>query len=810
MRVPQSFVYRVAGCLILASTAFAQPPAPQVAGDSDGMAFFEKNVRPLLASRCYACHSSKLQQPMSGLLLDSQAGMLRGGKSGIPVIVAGKPDESLLIAAVRRVNKDLQMPPGKPLEPFEIDNLAEWIKMGAPDPRTDPTPAAAPPAPAYDWQKARQHWAFRPVRNPKPPRAAMREWNLTPVDQFIKAKLDAKRLVPQPRASKLVLVRRVTYDLTGLPPTPEEVDAFLRDKSPRAFEKVVDRLLASSHYGERWGRHWLDVARYADTAGDNADFPVPAMYRYRNWVIAAFNRDSPYDQFLREQIAGDILAAKDDLVSRNVPKWRQEIIATGYLANSRRFGSSVGEFHLTIDDTIDNLGRGILGLSIGCARCHNHKYDPIPNTDYYALYGIFQSTNYAHPGTETFPHTHGFVALKPEQAATLKQFETDLSEIDRTLHDMTDGKIKFANDEERRKAEKEAKDRRNTLAAQYPYFDKAYAVTEGTPVNAHVFIRGEPKTPGPEVPRGFLTILGGEKLPPEEKGSGRLELARWITDRKNPLTARVIVNRVWQWHFGQGIVATPDDFGARGERPSHPELLDYLASRFMANGWSIKKLHKLILLSRTYQLASGDNAPDSARDATNKYLWKFNRRRLEAEEIRDSWLALSGNLDLAPGGEQPFPPEMQWRYSQHEPFLASYASNKRSVYLMQQRIRRQPFLDLFDGADPNAVTGRRPLTTTALQALYTMNDPFFDAQADALAIRIGMRHGTDLARLRYAYRLVYGRLPAPDEIREDRKYLTRAREALESSSMSEDRRYREAWASLMRVLLSSNEFMTLD
>jgi hypothetical protein len=809
--MPGGSTNRVAGLFLLGALAVAQTHSvAPVTTNPDGIAFFEKNIRPLLAEHCYGCHSTKVKPPMSGLLLDSQAGMLRGGKTGIPVIVAGKPEESLLIAAVRRVNKDLQMPPGKALKAFEIDNLVEWIKMGAPDPRTESAPVAALPTPTYDWDKARRHWAFRPVRDSKPPQVAAGEWRQSPVDEFIKTKLDAKGLVPQPRASKLALIRRVTYDLTGLPPSPGEVDAFLKDTSPRAFEKIVDRLLASQQYGERWGRHWLDVVRYADTAGDNADFPVPAMYRYRNWVIAAFNKDEPYDQFVREQIAGDILASKDDLVSRNKEKWQQEIIATGYLANSRRFGSSVGEFHLTIDDTIDNLGRGILGLSIGCARCHDHKFDPIPNADYYALYGIFQSTNYPHPGTEIFPHTHGFVALKPELVSTLKQFEDDLSGIDHRLHDIQDGKEKFANDAEKKAAEKETKDKLSKLVPLYPYFDKAYAMTEGTPVNAHVFIKGEPATLGPDVPRGFLKILGGQEVPAEEPGSGRLELAQWITDPKNPLTARVIVNRVWQWHFGQGLVATPDDFGTRGEAPSHPALLDFLTSRFIAGGWSIKKLHKLMVLSRTYQLASADNAANSAKDAADKFLWRFNPRRLDAEEIRDSLLALSGNLDTAPGGEQPFPPEMQWKYTQHEAFIANYPTNKRSVYLMQQRIRRQPFLDLFDGADPNAVTGRRPVTTTALQALYTMNDPFFHDQADALAVRVAMRCSSDLARLRYAYKLVYGRAPAPDEIREGSQFLIRARESLAGTSLSEDRTYREAWASFMRVLLSSNEFLTLD
>src|SRR5205814_2931513 len=292
---------------------------------------------------------------------------------------------------------------------------------------------------------------FRPLQDPRPPLVASPEWSKSPVDAFIKAELDRKELIPQPRASRLALIRRATYDLTGLPPTPDEVEAFLKDTSPKAFEKVVDRLLASPHYGERWGRHWLDVVRYADTAGDNSDFPVPSMFRYRNWVIAAFNRDEPYDRFLREQLAGDILASQEDLVNKNKEEWQQKIVATGYLANSRRFGSRIAEFHLTIDDTIDNLGKGILGLTIGCARCHDHKFDPIPTADYYALYGIFKSTNYAHAGTEIYPHTFGFAALNPAQADELKRFETQLSGLDNRIEDIKAGKIKFANDDEKRK-----------------------------------------------------------------------------------------------------------------------------------------------------------------------------------------------------------------------------------------------------------------------------------------------------------------------------------------------------------------------
>jgi hypothetical protein len=768
---------------------------------SDDLDYFEKNIRPLLASHCYQCHSSKLDRPMKGLTLDSKAGTLR-------VIVPGKPDDSLLIAAVRGTNPGLKMPPGKPLKPSEIDALANWIKMGAPDPRTE----AGPPVQSYDWAKAKGHWAFRPVHEATPPQVPA-EWSRSPIDAFIKAKLDEHHLTPQPRASKLALIRRVTYDLTGLPPTVEETEAFLKDTSADAFAKVVDRLLASQAYGEKWGRHWLDVIRYADTAGDNADFPVPSMYRYRNWVIAAFNRDMPYDQFLRDQIAGDVIAEREGLLEKNKEEWQQKIIATGYLANSRRFGSRAAEFHLTIDDTIDNMGKGMLGLTVACARCHDHKFDPIPTTDYYALFGIFKSTAYAHPGTEIYPHTYGFTALNSADAAKLKDFETQLSGLDNRIEDMKAGRIKFATPEEKSKAERENQDRQRRLSGQYPYLQKAYSVSEGKAVDAKVMVRGEPQTLGAEVPRGFLTVLGGQKLPPEEKGSGRLELANWIADAKNPLTARVIVNRVWAWHFGQGIVASQDDFGARGEAPSHPELLDYLASTFVEDGWSIKKLHRRILLTRTYQMASGDDAADALKDNKNSYRWKFNRRRLDAEEIRDSLLALAGNLDAAPGGEQPFPPEMQWRYTQHTPFLgveAAYANHKRSVYLMQQRIRRQPFLELFDGADPNAETGARPVTTTALQALYTMNDPFFHEEADAISVRVGMNFGPDAERLAYAYKLLYGRAPTPEELKEDRAFLAAARKSLNETMVPEWQRNREAWAGLVRVILSSNEFMTLD
>jgi hypothetical protein len=798
-----------------AASLLAQPIPPAQSAGPDGIAFFEKNIRPVLAGRCYSCHSSAQARPMGGLLLDSRAGVFRGGQSGAPALVPGKPDQSILIAAVRGSNKDLKMPPGdKPLDAREVENLVAWVKMGAPDPREGAAPAAVPQISSYDWDKARRHWAFQPVHVVEPPSVKAVEWNKSPIDRFIKTTLDEKGLTPMPRAGKVALLRRATYDLIGLPPAPAEVSAFLADNATDAFEKVVDRLLATRQYGERWGRHWMDVVRYADTSGNNSDFPVPAMYRYRNWIIESFNADQPYDQFLREQIAGDILAAQDKAAG-NTEGWPQKLTATGYLANSRRFASVLADFHLTIDDTIDSLGKGFLGLTIGCARCHNHKFDPIPNADYYALYGIFQSSNYAHPGTESNPHTFGFVSIGNEQQAKkLDEFQTELSGVD-TLLDTIRIALISNKTIDKEKVQAEAQSRLRAVAAKSAeYYEvkshAAYVITEGTPQNARIFVKGDPEMPGTEVPRGFLTILGGQKIAANDKGSGRLQLAEWITDPKNPLTARVMVNRIWTWHFGQGLVATPDDFGTRGERPSHPELLDYLAAQFVDGGWSVKKMHRLIMLSRAYQTAVGHNAKAAAADPRNAYLSTFQPRRLDAEELHDAMLMVSGKLDSAIGGPHPFPPELDWKFTQHAPFIASYDDNKRSVYRMRQRIRREPFFDAFDGADTGSVTGVRPVTTTALQALFTMNNSFVVEQADAMAVRVGMAYSTNEDRLAYAYKLAYGRTPSAAEFSDAMRFLEASRRGLADTGMVEDQRNRGAWAALMQVLLSSNEFLILD
>jgi hypothetical protein len=681
------------------------------------------------------------------------------------------------------------------------------------------------------------HWAFEPVTDPRPPEVRHRRWPNNDVDRFILAKLEAAGRPPALAADKRTLIRRATFDVTGLPPTPEEVERFLKDASPRAFNRLVERLLASPHYGERWGRHWLDVVRYADTAGDSSDFPIPQASRYRNYVIDSFNSDRPYHQFLREQIAGDLLPAGTQ-AERN-----EQTIATGFIALSRRFGAGEGVPHLTIEDTLETIGRAVLGLSLSCARCHDHKHEPVTMRDYYGLYGVFSSTRYPHPGSEVKNRQADFVPLVPqaEFEARTKPFRealeaagADIARLEKeaaTLH-------KQGLSTEATYADLEAaKKRRAELLASPPDVPTAYAVAEGASTNARVQLRGDPSQPGAEAPRGFLKVLGGQTLPAGCPGSGRLELAGWLTSPTNPLTARVLVNRLWQHQFGRGLVSTPNDFGTQGRRPTHPELLDWLASRFIESGWSVKAVHRLILNSAAYQQASVvsiqysvfsapavDQAVATGRSLAStagtgslntdllitEYFSPFPCRRLDAEQLRDALLAVSGELDPAPGGAHPFPPEHTWAFTQHAPFDAVYESRKRSVYLMQQRIRRHPYLALFDGADPNASTGERGVTTTPLQALFAMNDKFAHEQAAAFARRLMREREEDRSRVERAYQLAFARRARPDEVRECLACLDAVRTRLRANGIPAEEQALRAWSSVARALLGSNEFLFID
>jgi hypothetical protein len=809
--------------LVIASAARAEdkPPAKPTA---EGIEFFEKKVRPVLVKHCYSCHGEDAKKRKGELRLDSREATLRGGASG-PAVVPGQPAKSLLITAITHGDGVEPMPPKEKLPAEVIADLTAWVKIGAPDPRDGGTATAR-----IDLAKAKEFWSFKPVVRPEVPKHEF----ANPIDSFIASKLEAKKLKPAPPAEKRTLIRRATYDLTGLPPTPEEIEQFLKDDSPEAFARVVDRLLASPAYGERWGRHWLDVVRYADTAGDNSDYPIPQIYKYRNWVIDALNRDLPYDEFIRQQLAGDLLPFKDEADRR------AKLIATGYLANTKRFGSYEDArypWYLTYEDQIDNLGRTFLALTINCARCHDHKFDPVSQHDYYALYGFFSSTRYPRPGIELDKVQRDFVPLAPREQVA--EFEKDrgvkLAELDAKVKAATAEKsaaekelaaAEKIKDEEEKKAAiaagnkkvdalkqkiKAAQLESEKLAKQPLPFETAYAVAEGKTEgkkkvgNACVQIKGDPERLGPEIPRRFPEVLGGQKLPPDAQGSGRLYLANWIADPKNPLTARVMVNRLWHYHFGKGLVRTPSNFGALGQAPTHPELLDWLASEFVAKKWSLKAMHRLVMLSRMYQQSSAENEDNAKIDVANDYLWKFDRHRLDAESVRDTLLAVAGNLDRAPGSEHPFPAMSTWNYTQHNPFKAVYDTNKRSVYVMTQRFQRHPFFGLFDGADTNASIDRRITSTTPLQALYLMNDPFVHTQAKKFAARIKSEKESDTERIRQSYLLLYGRPPNSAEMNAATEYLSEV-----AKKIGGDRAADAAWESLSRALFLSNEFVYVD
>ncbi len=599
-----------------------------------------------------------------------------------------------------------------------------------------------------------------------------------------------------------------------MPPTIEEVDAFLNDHSDQAFATVVDRLLDSTSYGERWGRHWLDIVRYADTAGDNSDFPIPQIYRYRDWVIDAFNRDLPYDDFIRDQIAGDLRGGKDE------QERQARLIATGYIANARRFGSRIDDYpqHLTIEDTLDNLGRAFLGVSLSCARCHDHKFDPITNRDYYALYGIFHSTRYPWPGIELDQQQRDFVPLVPEdQLAAIEKQQSEYSREQNRLNEVVQKlkeelkKTPESEKQEKEKAVKAAEQEAHLHRSTKPQFETAYAVADANECSdVAVQLKGDPNRLGDVVPRRFLTVLGGQGLPETSRQSGRRELAEWILAESNPLTARVIVNRIWQYHFGKGLVSTPNDFGKQGKQPTHPELLDFLATQLRKSGWSIKAMHRMIMLSATYQQSSERRSQAIEEDPSNDWLSSFPRKRLDAESIRDSMLVWGGNLDTSPAGAHPFPPSETWKFTQHSPFKAIYESNRRTVYLMTQRIQRHPYLAIFDGADPSTSTGNRSTTTTPLQALFLLNAPFYHQQTSLISDRIIARSQDNVQRIKYAFELLFSRHPDQAELEGSTIFLDQVKTTLVQQKVPSEEALKETWRALVRSLLRSNEFVYLD
>jgi mono/diheme cytochrome c family protein len=881
----------VAGSFVLlAATAPAllAQPAPVSAGAD----FFETKIRPLFVEKCYACHT---ETRMGGLQLDSREHFLKGGKSG-PIAVPGDPDASLIVKALR-YDGDRKMPPTGKLAADQIAAVEAWVRAGAMWPEHEKAALKSPPYLITAEQRA--FWSFQPVKAVAPPEVKDGNWDRTEIDRFIASKLEARGLHPVRRADRRTLIRRATYDLTGLPPTFEEVDAFERDRSTDAFAKVIDRLLASPRYGERWGRLWLDVARYSDDRLDSErDNPYPASFRYRDWVIQAIQDDMPYDVFVKAQIAGD------------------------QLPNHQKYEAGLGFYALSPemqDDRVDATTRGFLGLTVACAQCHDHKYDPIPTRDFYSLMGIFRNTDLhevplapkatvdafnaqkaliekkekelkeyvdaqsaqlglilasetaryllasGQPSSkinDTTASTTAGTTLDPVTVARWTKYLAEPEKQHPFLKDWyaattQDQRVKAAaefqaqvlaviaeknrvDDEnhirlglnpsrndlsnanlvslDRAKfglwedmlgdrgvlhygdaKEEDAKiDRflagvwlshltqlRVQLAALKKDLPPAYPALQtiadkAKPAEQHVWVRGDQHNPGDLAPPHFLAILSPADPERFQRGKERLELAEAIANPANPLTARVIVNRVWQQHFGYGLVRTASNFGSQGDRPSHPELLDYLADRFVREGWSLKKLHREIMLTAVYGLSADASDRNYAEDPDNRLLWRYNRRRLDAESLRDSLLYVSGKLDLQAGG-----PAVR----------LDKDNNRRTVYAYISRRQLDPVLALFDFPNPNGTSEQRLQTTVPLQKLFFMNSPFVIAQSAALTARVAANATSDDQRITATYRFVLQRDPTPEERRLAREFI--------GGNPG-------AWPEYTQVLLSSNEFTYLD
>jgi hypothetical protein len=812
----KSFPPRPVGVPAKTDATKRKPPAaaaPEVGITPEQEQFFEAKIRPVLATHCGKCHASTAEKLRGGLRLDSREGLRLGGDSG-PAIVPGRPDESLLVRAIRYGDEDLRMPPKGKLPDAVVADVEAWIRMGAPDPRTGPAPSTAGRPPA-DLAKARAFWSFRPPKKSAPPSVKRTDWPRGNIDRFLLAAIEVRGLAPVADADRPRLLRRLTIDLIGLPPTPEELDAFLVDDSPDAFANVVDRLLASPRFGERWARHWLDVARYAESSG-KTNFSYPQAWRYRDWAIASFNADKPYDRFVREQIAGDLLPAADDRERAD------QIIASGFLAlgSKAHDAENRGQFVLdVIDEQIEATTRAFLGLTVACARCHDHKMDPIPQRDYYALAGIFRSTQTC-SGTlaGVFPNFNAsplielptgadvrsaVPALTPEQRAAMEQ---RLPALVRERDAIPPGE---ANRDRLRRANSMIATLRHRLLIDRPGgTPRAFAMgvrERDEVVDSPLYIRGELDQPGEVVPRGLLRVLCDDLSAMIPSGSGRRELTDWLASPSNPLTARVVVNRVWLHLFGRGLVPTPDNFGAAGARPTHPELLDSLAVEFMQDGWSIKGLIRRIVLSRAYGLDSAQDPRNFEADPDNALVWRMSKLRLEAEAVRDALLLVGGRLANGPPVGSPVARlgEGLALFVRVEGVDAT--DTHRSVYLPVVRDRVPESLALFDFADPSLVTGERATTNGPAQALYFLNAPLVIRQAEALADRVRAMEGDEAHRVDRAYRIALARWPTPAE--RDRA-LAFLREFAAGAGGNEPGR--EAWSAFCQALLAGAEFRYRD
>ena len=752
---------------------FAADPKPPTL---ESIEFFEKSIRPILVENCVGCHGPKKQQ--AGLRLDTAAGLAKGA-DGATVVVPGKPELSKLIASVQRKG-DYAMPPDSELKKEQVAALVEWVKQGAVFPASAATTVADP----------KKHWAFQPVADSKVPILA---GIANPIDAFVGAKLAEKSLKPAAAADKRTLARRLYYDLTGLPPSAADLDRF--DNGSQTTEQLIDALLKSPQYGERWGRYWLDVARYADTKGYvfQEDRNYPYAYTYRDYVIRSLNDDKPFNRFIVEQLAADKLNLGDD---------KKPLAAMGFLTLGRRFSNNS---HDIIDDRIDTITRGFMGLTVSCARCHDHKFDPISAADYYGLYGVLASSNepkeYPLIGEiERTPEYAKFEAELQKLEAAVVAARAKLLDTRQTLVSSVAGAALPLPKPEKLLNRADL----NALVDLQKKVDQFKSKSEFAPPRAMVlndnpqpmqpaiFLRGNPNTRGAAVTRQMPEVVGGQVRKPFTGGSGRLELAEGIAANDNPLTARVIVNRVWGWHFGQGLVRTPSDFGTRSDPPTHPELLDWLAKRFIEDGWSLKKLHKRILMTATYQQSSATSAADYQADPENRWLAHQNRKRLDFEAMRDSLLQISGQLDAK-------------LYGRSVDLFAQPFARRRAIYASIDRQNLPGTFRAFDFASPEQHTPQRFQTTVPQQALYLMNNAFVAERSRAVIARDEVAKVTDPASKATAiYRAILGRNPTSEEV------ATTMAFALDAAKAKPTGAQLTAWEQFAQVLLLSNEFLFVD
>jgi hypothetical protein len=823
----------------------ARPDAPS---SEDGAKFYEAEVRPIFEAHCYTCHGHAAGDEFaSNFNMSTRESFLRGGDNG-PAISSENLEDSALIRAINYV--DLEMPPKGRLPRSQIDIITRWVKMGAPWPEASAAAHRKGPPPVDD--AARNFWSFRGYSRPPVPVVKNRDWVQTPVDAFVLAKLEEAELTPSPPASKTTLLRRLYYDLVGLPPTVEEVEAFLADQSPNAYEEVVDRLLASPQYGERWARHWLDLVRWAETNGYEFDRVKQDVWRYRDYVINSFNDDKPYDQFVREQIAGDEMS----------PLTAESVIATGYYKLGIQDSGAPDKLQAAfdgLDDVIATTSQVFLGLTMNCARCHDHKIDPVPTADYYRMLAFFrgieggrrrgqmqQLNNLAgmrrgrrgRRGRGDGPPpppvnreeiaayqkaydelTKGLTAIEEALSPYLGEAEKEDFTVEEYRPGIVRGlvpqhvSLETWNDYETllSKRDELEKKRPESLA-------RALSVSESgrEPPPTYILLRGSPYAEGDPVEPGFPSVITTEPAyippsPPDAKSSGRRTvLANWLVDSKNPLTARVMANRLWQYHFGRGIVRTPNDFGFGGMPPTHPELLNWLASDLVDGGWRLKRIHKMLVMSSTYQMSSQPNDAAMQKDPDNDLFWRFDVRRLEAEEIRDSILAVCGNLNPKMGGPSIYPhivdevkagqsrPGEGWRESEPEEQV------RRSIYAHVKRSLLMPLLQVYDAADTDASCPVRFATIQPTQALSMLNSGFLNDQAAVFAKDVQAKAGDDVAaQVSLALRRATQRNPNEAEVERGVSLIERMKT---THGLAHD----QALANFCLVTLNLNEFMYLD